>query len=72
MLAYTLKRLGLAALVAIAVSAASFLLLRLSGDVELAIAGEGARQQDIEMVRYGARWAVIWVSRSTSRPALPG
>jgi ABC-type dipeptide/oligopeptide/nickel transport system permease component len=55
MLAYTLKRLGLAALVAIAVSAASFLLLRLSGDVALAIAGEGARQQDIEMVRqtYG-------------------
>jgi ABC-type dipeptide/oligopeptide/nickel transport system permease component len=55
MLTYALKRLGLAALVAIAVSAASFLLLRLSGDVALAIAGEGARQQDIEMVRqtYG-------------------
>ncbi len=55
MLGYALKRLGLALLVALAVSAASFLLLRLSGDVALAIAGEGARQADIDLVRktYG-------------------
>jgi peptide/nickel transport system permease protein len=55
MLGYALKRLGLALLVALAVSAASFLLLRLSGDVALAIAGEGARTEDIDLVRktYG-------------------
>jgi peptide/nickel transport system permease protein len=54
-LAYSIKRLGLALAVAIAVSAASFMLLRLSGDVALAIAGEGARQADIELIRqtYG-------------------
>lgn len=55
MLIYTLKRLGLAALVAFAVSALAFLLLRLSGDVALALAGEGARAEDIAMIRqqYG-------------------
>jgi peptide/nickel transport system permease protein len=55
MLAYTLKRLGLAILVALLVSAVAFLLLRLSGDPALAIAGEGAREADIELVRktYG-------------------
>ena len=55
MLAFIAKRLGLALLVALAVSAISFFLLRLSGDIALAIAGEGARQEDIEMVRrsYG-------------------
>jgi len=55
MLAYTLKRLGLAVLVALAVSLIAFLLLRLSGDPAIAIAGEGAREADIEMVRatYG-------------------
>jgi ABC-type dipeptide/oligopeptide/nickel transport system permease component len=52
---YAAKRLLLALAVALAVSAASFLLLRLSGDVALAIAGEGARQADIDLVRqsYG-------------------
>ena len=55
MLAYTLKRLGLALLVALAVSLIAFLLLRLSGDPAIAIAGEGARQADIDLVRttYG-------------------
>ena len=55
MLAYAFKRLLLAFAVALTVSAASFLLLRLSGDVSLAIAGEGARQADIDLVRqtYG-------------------
>jgi peptide/nickel transport system permease protein len=55
MLAYTLKRLGLALMVALFVSAVAFALLRLSGDPALAIAGEGAREADIELVRktYG-------------------
>ncbi len=55
MLGYALKRLGLALLVALAVSAASFVLLRMSGDVAIAIAGEGARTEDVELVRktYG-------------------
>jgi peptide/nickel transport system permease protein len=55
MLAYAAKRLGLAVLVALLVSAVAFALLRLSGDPALAIAGEGARQADIELVRttYG-------------------
>jgi peptide/nickel transport system permease protein len=52
---YILKRLGLAVAVALAVSMIAFLLLRLSGDPAIAIAGEGARADDIEMVRktYG-------------------
>jgi peptide/nickel transport system permease protein len=55
MSAFIAKRLGLALLVALAVSLVSFLLLRLSGDVAAAIAGEGARQEDIELIRksYG-------------------
>ncbi len=55
MTAYLFKRLGLALLVALAVSLIAFALLRLSGDPAIAIAGEGARAEDIEMVRksYG-------------------
>jgi len=55
MFAYILKRLGLAILVGLAVSMIAFLLLRLSGDPAIAVAGEGATQADIEMVRqtYG-------------------
>ena len=71
MAAYALKRLGLALLVALAVSAASFLLLRLTGDVALAIAGEGARAEDIELVRrnYGLDRPLIvqygeWLGRT--------
>jgi ABC-type dipeptide/oligopeptide/nickel transport system permease component len=73
MLNYTLKRLALALAVAIVVSAVSFLLLRLSGDVALAIAGEGARQADIDMVRqtYGLDRPLIvqyldWLGRTLS------
>lgn len=52
---YILKRLGLALLVALAVSMITFLLLRLSGDPAIAIAGEGATQADIALIRqnYG-------------------
>ncbi|KUL95747.1 ABC transporter permease [Bosea sp. WAO] len=55
MLGFILKRLGLALLVALAVSAIAFFLLRLSGDVAVAIAGEGAQQADIDVIRktYG-------------------
>ncbi len=73
MLTYTLKRLCLALAVAIVVSAVSFLLLRLSGDVALAIAGEGARQADIDLVRktYGLDRPLIvqyldWLGRTLS------
>jgi peptide/nickel transport system permease protein len=52
---YMLKRLGLAILVALTVSILAYLLLHLSGDAALALAGEGAREADIEMIRvtYG-------------------
>lgn len=55
MLQYTLKRLALALLVTLSVSIIAFLLVRLSGDVATAIAGEAASQADIEAVRlkYG-------------------
>ncbi|RDJ27173.1 ABC transporter permease [Bosea caraganae] len=61
MLGFILKRLGLALLVALAVSAIAFFLLRLSGDVAVAIAGEGAQQADLELVRktYGLDRPVI-------------
>ena len=52
---YMLKRLGLALLVALTVSFLAYMLVFLSGDPALALAGEGARQADIDMVRktYG-------------------
>ncbi|MDB5779691.1 MAG: putative transporter, permease protein [Polaromonas sp.] len=55
MFVYVLKRLGLAILVAFTVSILAFLLLHLSGDPAVALAGEGARQADIDMIRkvYG-------------------
>jgi ABC-type dipeptide/oligopeptide/nickel transport system permease component len=55
MLAFALKRLALAVLVSIAVSTLAFLLLRASGDVAVALAGESARSEDIENIRriYG-------------------
>ncbi|ANN71605.1 ABC transporter permease [Bordetella bronchialis] len=55
MLGFTIRRLGLAILVALTVSVLAFMLLHLSGDPAVALAGEGARQADIEMIRkaYG-------------------
>ena len=55
MLTFIVKRVGLALLVAIAVSALAFLLLRASGDVAIAIAGEGARAEDIDNIRRHLR-----------------
>ncbi|MGJ5181970.1 hypothetical protein ACQR16_34975 [Bradyrhizobium oligotrophicum] len=51
MLQYCLKRLATAFLVALFVSILSFLLIRMSGDVAIALAGEGVRLEDIEAVR---------------------
>ena len=61
MLGYISKRLGLAVLVALTVSIIAYMLLSLSGDPALAIAGEGARQADIDMVRktYGFDQPII-------------
>ncbi len=61
MLGFIIKRLGLAILVALTVSAIAFVLLRLSGDVAVAIAGEGAQQADIDLIRqtYGLDRPII-------------
>ncbi len=48
---YVLQRLSVALLVALTVSILSFALVRLSGDPALALAGEGARAEDVEKVR---------------------
>jgi ABC-type dipeptide/oligopeptide/nickel transport system permease component len=55
MLFYIARRLGVALLVALTVSFFAYLLVFVSGDPALALAGEGARAADIEMVRksYG-------------------
>ncbi|PSK86498.1 peptide/nickel transport system permease protein [Limimaricola soesokkakensis] len=55
MLRFILRRLGLAVLVALTVSFISFSLLFLSGDPAIAIAGEGANENDIAAIRklYG-------------------
>jgi peptide/nickel transport system permease protein len=52
MLAYIGRRLGLAVLVALTVSFAAYLLVFVSGDPALALAGEGARAADVEMIRH--------------------
>ncbi|TEA77156.1 ABC transporter permease [Allopusillimonas ginsengisoli] len=58
---YMLKRLGLSVLVALTVSIIAYLLLHLSGDPAIALAGEGARQVDIDMIRktYGLDRPVV-------------
>ena len=55
MLAFAVKRLGLAVPVALTVSLITFSMIYVSGDPAIAIAGEGARIQDIEAIRqfYG-------------------
>ena len=55
MLAFALKRLGVALLVALTVSLITFSMIYVSGDPALAIAGEGARPESIEAIRkfYG-------------------
>ncbi|WP_448042347.1 ABC transporter permease [Bradyrhizobium liaoningense] len=51
MFGFLVKRLGLALLVAITVSVVAFGLLRASGDIAVAVAGEGATPADIATVR---------------------
>ena len=55
MIGYLFKRLGLALLVALTVSIIAYLLLHLTGDPAVALAGEGASEADIAMIRqtYG-------------------
>jgi peptide/nickel transport system permease protein len=55
MFAFTVKRLGVALLVALTVSLITFSMIYVSGDPAIAIAGEGARAADIEAIRkfYG-------------------
>jgi peptide/nickel transport system permease protein len=73
MLIYTLKRLGVAVLVMFTVSLISFMLTRVSGDPAIALAGEGANQEEIEFVRiqYGFDRPLIiqyveWIGRALS------
>jgi peptide/nickel transport system permease protein len=55
MLAFTIKRLGVALLVALTVSLITFSMIHISGDPAVAIAGDTARPETIEAIRkfYG-------------------
>ena len=71
MLAFLLRRSGLAALVALTVSLVCFLLVNLSTDVATAMAGEGATAEAIDTIRkqYGldrplAAQYVEWLGRA--------
>ena len=63
MIYYTLKRLGLALLVALTVSFISFGLLYLSSDPAIAMAGETASDADIEAIRFSPILS-IWIGYS--------
>ena len=52
MLRYTVRRLVMTFFVILVVSLVSFMLIRVSGDPAIALAGEGATQQEIEYVRH--------------------
>ena len=55
MLPYAIGRLGMSVLVALTVSILTFSMIHLAGDPVLALAGEGASENDIEVIRkaYG-------------------
>ena len=74
MLYYTLKRLSLAIAVAITVSFVTFMLLRLSGDPAMALAGENATPKEIEVIRhqYGMDRPIIIQYVNWARRALGG
>jgi peptide/nickel transport system permease protein len=61
MLAYLIKRLGVALLVALTVSAITFSMIYLSGDPAMALAGEAATEEDIQNIRrvYGFDQPII-------------
>jgi ABC-type dipeptide/oligopeptide/nickel transport system permease component len=64
MLGYISKRLGLAVLVALTVSIIAYMLLYLSGDPALAIAGEGARQADIDIRGWPSHAQLLFCANS--------
>ncbi len=71
MLAYLLKRLGIAVLVALTVSALTFSMIYLAGDPATALAGENATSADIESIRvaYGYDRPIVvqyfdWLGRA--------
>ena len=73
MLSFVLRRLVVALLVAFTVSLVTFVLLRLSGDPAVALAGEGASAADIERVRiqYGLDRPLLthywdWITRAVT------
>lgn len=74
MLVYTLKRLALALLVAFTVSVISFMLIRVSGDPAIALAGEAASPEEIEFVRqqYGFDRPLLVQYMEWARRALKG
>jgi peptide/nickel transport system permease protein len=61
MLAFAIKRLGVALLVALTVSLITFSMIHISGDPAVAIAGDTARPETIEAVRkfYGFDRAIV-------------
>jgi peptide/nickel transport system permease protein len=71
MLRFALRRLAVALLVALTVMTLSFLLTRLSGDLAISIAGAGATQEDVAIIRraYGldrplAMQFLDWIGRA--------
>jgi peptide/nickel transport system permease protein len=74
MIVYTLKRVGLAAMVAVAVSIISFMLIRVSGDPAIALAGENATSEQIEFIRkqYGFDRPLIIQYVDWARRAIQG
>lgn len=74
MIIYTLKRFGLAVLVAVTVSIVSFMLVRLAGDPAIALAGENATSEQIEFIRkqYGFDRPLVIQYLEWGRRALKG
>jgi peptide/nickel transport system permease protein len=71
MLVYTMRRITVALLVALAVSVVTFSLLRISGDPAVAMAGPNATEEDIENIRrvYGFDRPIVlqytdWLGRA--------
>src|SRR5262245_39222217 len=71
MVRFILRRAALGVLVAFTVMTLAFMLTRLSGDLAISIAGQGATQQDIEIIRkaYGLDRPVViqfvnWMGRA--------
>lgn len=74
MIVYTIKRLLLAILVAITVSFVTFIMLRVSGDPAVALAGADASPKEIEFIRqeYGLDRPVLIQYADWARSAIKG